>query len=123
MKYQENNWVAELYKKRNMWSPAHNHGNFFAAISKVFNLFRFHEVEVDYDSKVGSLGLEIDFHAIKRSGAEVITKELFMAFQSNLKTMMLRVDECQEMGMSCVYTVEVSLVRYVACFILPFKWI
>lgn len=28
---QENNWVAELYKKRNMWSPAHNHGNFHYA--------------------------------------------------------------------------------------------
>lgn len=111
---QDNTWLNELYVKRRMWSPAHICGNFFAGIRmasrcealhdhigkyvdsrtnlidfveqfhRCLTYFRYREIEVDYFD-YGDVIVETNFHSMERSAGQILTNELFLAFQSCLK--------------------------------------
>lgn len=103
---ENNNWVSELYSKRDMWATAHIRGNFFAGFRTTsrceglhskfgkyvnlkdnlldfmkqfmrwINYMRFREVEADFTSSFGDHMLQSPLHKLEESAAKVYTREV-----------------------------------------------
>jgi hypothetical protein len=114
-----NNWIKEMYEKKNMWATAHIRGSFFAGIRttsrcealhshigqflhsrinmtefvqqfhRCLTYFRFREIEADFQSNYGQPVMRTSLRGIERSAAKQFTKEIFILFRSVLKRAML----------------------------------
>jgi hypothetical protein len=116
---EHNNWIEELYRKRNMWSTTHIRGHFFAGIRttsrneafhshmgrfvhskmnmtdfvkqfhRCVSYFRFREVEADFQSQYGKGVVQTPLRLLERSASKQFIKEIFCLVRSVLKKVSL----------------------------------
>lgn len=112
---QDNVWVLDLYKKKDMWSTAHIRGKFFGGFrttsrceglhakigtfvnnrnnlaeflqhfNQCLEYLRFKELEADFSSMHGDRVLQTEFHELEKSASKLYTKNVFFLFRSILQ--------------------------------------
>ncbi|CAJ2631983.1 unnamed protein product [Trifolium pratense] len=111
----DNNWVLDMYQKKEMWAAAHIRGKFFGGFrttsrceglhSKMgkfvnyrnnlteflqhFNQciehLRYKELEADYLSMHGDRMVQTEFHLLETNASKVYTKNVFFLFRSIMR--------------------------------------
>ncbi|CAJ2664161.1 protein FAR1-RELATED SEQUENCE 5-like [Trifolium pratense] len=109
---EDNNWVLDMYEKKEMWATAHIRGKFFggfrttsrceglhAKIGKFVNYrnnlteflqhfnqcieyLRYKELEADYLSMHGERVTQTEFHLLEKNASKVYTKNVFFLFRT-----------------------------------------
>ncbi|XP_072058064.1 protein FAR1-RELATED SEQUENCE 5-like [Arachis hypogaea] len=136
---QHNEWVCDLYARRKMWATAYIHGHFFGGFRTTSRCERLHsmlskfvhsrhnlrgfieqilrcicqmrlrEAQSELASVVGDLVLQSPLHALERSAANTLTREIFMLFRPMLtRACTLKVCSCTLTPSCEIYTLSKS---------------
>ncbi|XP_016181372.1 protein FAR1-RELATED SEQUENCE 5-like isoform X2 [Arachis ipaensis] len=134
---EDNQWVCDLYARRKMWATAHIRGHFFGGFRttsrceglhsilgkfvhsrhnlrdfveqffRCISQMRSRECQTDLESMVGDLVLQSPLHALERSTANILTREIFFLFRPMLtKACSLKVRSCTLTPTCEIYTLS-----------------
>ncbi|XP_016192925.1 protein FAR1-RELATED SEQUENCE 5-like [Arachis ipaensis] len=136
---QHNEWVCDLFARRKMWATAYIRGHFFGGFQKTSRCERLHsmlgkfvhsrhnlrdfieqflrcicqmrsrEAQSELASVVGDLVLQSPLHALERSAANTLMREIFMLFRPMLlRGCTLKVRSCTLTPSCEIYTLSRS---------------